>query len=253
MRLRSLVATAIAAVGLAAAAAPSFATPVTFAQFSQTLPGASFTFTNNTTSGNDLKLTANVPVSFKFLVPNGYGPSSTPIAATLTMTGIVSPGVSGNAFTAGGFIFQPFSSITMTFTDIATSSNLLTVVTGTTGTLLGQPNGNSAVLNGDSGGGDTVTFTSDWLLFGATISRDFSLSFSGLNPVLKIQTAAANRHTGKLRTFTAAGTGTFASDPAPSNLVPEPSPALALLFGAAGLGLLFVRNRKIASARPLTA
>jgi len=249
MRLRSLLATAIAAFGLAAVAAPSFATPTTFAQFSQTLPGASFTFTNNTLSGNDLKLTANVPVNFKFLVPNGYGPVSTIIPAQLTMTGIVS----ANAFTAGGFIFQPFSSITMTFTDIATSSNLLTVVSGSTGTLLGQPNGNSAILNADTGGGDTVTFTSDWLFFGSTISRDFSLSFSGLNPVLKIQTAAANRHAGKLRGFTAAGTGTFASDPAPTQGVPEPSPALALLFGAGGLVLLFVRNRKIASVRPLAA
>jgi len=241
MKFRTILATAVAAVGVFAASVPSFAGPVTFAQFSQTNPGASFTFTNNTLSGNDLLLTATVPVDFKYLVPNGYGPVSTVIPASLTMTGVVS----ANAFTSAGFIFQPFSSITMNFTDIATSSNLLTVVTGTTGTLLGQPGSNSAVLNGDTGGGDTVTFTSDWLSFAGVLNEDFSLSFSGLNPTLAIQGAGANVHPGKLRTFTAAGTGTFGVE-TPDRGVPEPSPALALLFGAAGLALLFARNRKLA-------
>jgi len=257
MKMQALFATTIAAFGLAAVSAPSFALPVTFAQFQQDGAGK-FTFTNNSTSPSNLELTASIPVTFDFLVPNGTGlvvpPSSNGIKATLVMTAIAGPVV-----LVGSNVIEPYSSVSMVFTDDEAGAdfgdNLLTVESSTTGTLTSKTNANSASLNGDTGGGDTVVFSSDFLYFGATVERDYDLSFSALNPKMIIApNGSSHRTKGFPETWTANGTGTFASDPAPTlGPAPEPSPALALLIGSAGLGLLFVRNRKIASARPLSA
>jgi hypothetical protein len=257
MKTNTLLATAITALGLAAVSAPSFALPVTFAQFQQS-SNAKFTFTNNSTSPTNLELTATLPVTFDFLVPNLTGlvvpPSTNGIAATLVLTAIAEPAV-----TVGNNVIEEFSSVSMTFTDDEAGAdfgkNLFTVVNTTTGTLTSKTNANSASLNGDSGAGDTVTYTSDFLFFSNTVTRDYDLSFSALNPKMIIATSTASHRTkGFPETFTANGTGTFASDPAPTEFnAPEPSPAIALLIGGAGLALLFVRNRKIASARPISA
>lgn len=253
MKIRSMLSTAIAAVGIAVMAAPTFALPVTFAQFQQGIPGNQFSFTNNSTSPNNLKLTASLPVTFKFLVPNLYGLPNQPIAATLVLTAIANPA----AATFGNNVFQQFSSVSMTFTAVVPvngHNNLLTVVSTSNGELDAKKGANSASLNGDTGSGNTVNFTSDFVFFGATISRDYTLSFTSLTPAFSLATTTANHQTvGYPKSFKAAGTGTFASDPAPNLGTPEPSPALALLLGGAGLTLLFVRNRKIAAARPLAA
>jgi len=253
MKTRSLLATTLAAAGFALMAAPTFATPVTFAQFQQAISGNQFTFTNNTTSPNDLKLTASLPVTFKFLTSNSYGPTNAPIAATMVLTAIANPA----ATTAAGLDIQDFSSVSMTFTavvPIGGHSNLLTLNAATTGAIVGTNNTQSASLNGDTLGGDTVNFSSDFLFFTPSFTdHAYTLSFTSLIPRLLRQPAGnPQRHTGYLESFTAAGTGTFAADPGPDNPVPEPSPAIALFIGA-GLVLLFVRNRKIATARPLAA
>jgi len=248
MKIQTMIATTIVALSLAV---PTFALPVTFAQFDQTHPGQAFTFTNHNGSGTNLELTANVPVEFEFLVPNGTGTlAPTTIQATLVMTAIADPAV-----TVGTNVIEPYSSVSMVFTadtPINGHTNLLTVVSTTTGTLTSKTNANSASLNGDSGAGDTVTFTSDFLNFGSTVTRDYDLSFSSLNPRMSIANGTLGTTAHFPKTFSTSGTGTFGSDPAPTFGTPEPSPALALLIGA-GLTLLFVRNRKIASARPLSA
>jgi len=247
MKVRTLLATTVAALGLAV---PTFALPVTFAQFDQTNPGQSFVFTNNNLSGSNLELTATVPVDFEYLVPNGTGTlAPTTIKATLVMTAIASPAV-----VVGTNVIEPYSSVSMTFTantPIGGKTNLLTVVSTTTGTLTSKLNANSASLNGDSGGGDIVTFTSDFLNFGSTVTRDYDLSFSSLNPHMAIANGSGHTTAHFPVSFTTSGTGTFGSDPAPTFGAPEPSPALALLIGA-GLTLLFVRTRKTA-CRPLNA
>jgi hypothetical protein len=261
MKFRSLIATAVAAVGLSAMAAPSFA--VTFASFQTAVTGTPYTFTNNSTSANNLKLTANFPVTFEFLVPNLYGPPLAPISAQLVITATAGPtpasGVANPAGLPNGTNFiQPFSNVQMSFTAIGgphPGSNLLTLVSGSTGELQGKVNGGRASFGGDTGTGNSVTFTSDFLFFNNTLDRLYDLEFTGINPTLHLATHTSGNHrtTGFPNTFVAAGNGTFDSTPAPNIGTPEPSPALALLFGGAGLVLLFVRNRKTASARPLTA
>jgi hypothetical protein len=256
MKMQALFATTIAALGLAAVAAPSFALPVTFAQFQQD-SAAKFTFTNNSLSSSNLELTATLPVTFDFLVPNLTGlvvpPSTNGIKATLVMTAIAEPAV-----VVSGNVIEDYSSVSMSFTDDVAGAdfgkNLLTVVSTTTGTFTSKTNANSGSLNGDTGGGDTVTFTSDFLYFNATTTRDYDLSFSALNPKMIIATSTASHQTvGYPESWTANGTGTFASSPAPSeNPAPEPSPALALLLGGLGVVLLCVRTRKTA-CHPMNA
>jgi hypothetical protein len=256
MKMQALFATTIAAFGLAAVAAPSFALPVTFAQFQQDGAGT-FVFTNNSSSPDNLELTANIPVTFDFLVPNLTGlvvpPSTNGIKAILVMTAIATPAV-----TVGSNVIEAYSSVSMAFTDDEAGAdfgtNLLTVESSTTGTFTSKTNSNSGSLNGDTGGGDTVDFTSDYLFFEDTIERDYDLSFSALNPKLLIAPNTTGGKTiGYPESFTANGTGTFASDPAPSETpAPEPSPALALLLGGLGVVLLCVRTRKTA-CRPMNA
>jgi hypothetical protein len=251
MKIRTILSTAVAVVGFAAMAVPTFA--VTFASF-PAVAGHPFTFTNNSTSPNNLKLTANVPVTFQFLVPNLYGAPNTPIAAQLVLTAVATSPQSGTLPN----IDQTFSSVSMTFTAIGgphPGSNLLTLVSTSTGDLTGKVGGSKASFGGDTGTGDTVDFTSDFLFFNSTTTRDYDIELTTVFPTLGIGSHTSGNHqtTGFPKTFTATGGGSFDSNPAPNIGVPEPSPAIALLLGGAGLALLFVRNRKIATARPMAA
>jgi len=248
MKIRTLIATA----AIALCAVPSFAVPTTFAQFQQASSGNQFTFTNNSTSPTNLELTASLPVNFEFLVPNLYGAANTPIAATLTLTGTANPA----ATTSGANVFQEFSTVTMTFTadtPVDGHSNLLTLESSSNGELDAKKNASSASLNGDTGSGSVVDFSSDFVFFNLTTERAYDLSFTSLSVPFTLATTTTGHQTvGFPKTFTAAGTGTFASDPAPNIGVPEPSPAIALLLGGAGLALLFARTRKTAF-RPMNA
>jgi len=250
MKIRTLV--AIAAVGLAAASAPTFA--VTFANFTQqvTDPQTPFVFTNASTGSGFL--TQSIPVDFTFEIPNGTG-LETPIQATMVLTAVAVP---GGYYTAGPFVGQTFSSLTATFTATSgpfTGDNLLTVnstalVQGLTGVPVNPPNHGTAGLSADTGAGDTVTYSSDFLNFAGGADNSYSFEFTSLTQKLAKQLAATGKMPNVLKSFDANGTGSFTSDPTPTFGVPEPNPALALLIGAAGLGLLFVRNRKTAVARP---
>jgi hypothetical protein len=59
-----------------------------------------------------------------------------------------------------------------------------------------------------------VTFSSDFLTFANTTERNFALSFSNITPQLSLGPG------GFFDSFTAAGTGTFASSPRPLALAP---------------------------------
>lgn len=240
MKLRTLLATTIAALGLAAAM-PTYAT--TFAQFDQDGAGT-FTFTNNSTKSTNLELTADIPVAFEYLVPNGTGiEAPTTIKATLVMTAIAAP-----AQTIGSTVIESYTSVSMVFTadtPIHGFSNLLTLTPATTGNFVSETNSSDATMQASTSGGDTVVFTSDFLNFAGGANLGYALSFSNLNPLLKIATTTAGHQTKKYPvTFSANGTGTFNSQPPPTFGTPEPSPVLALLVGAIGLVLLSVRNRK---------
>lgn len=70
--------------------------------------------------------------------------------------------------------------------------------------------------------------TSDFVSFAATTQRDYSLSLNAVTQPIATSS-------GYLRSFTADGTGTFASDPAPFANVPEPASVALLLLGCVAL------------------
>lgn len=221
---------------------------VTFAQFNQTGFGQDFVFTNNTTSGDFATIPGGSPVSFTFnpgivgLPPSLLGPQSARIFITTTTTQVGSLG--------GGNTTQPLNqTVTVQVvrdtpappgTGGGSRTNLLTAVfspnTNTPG-IVGTTGGNSATLNATTPD-HNVTFTSNFLLFTSTTQRNLALSFSSVNPGMTLGAG------GFLQNVTAAGTGTFASNPLPA--YPGPTAAAVSVSGrvstASGRGL---RNAEV--------
>jgi hypothetical protein len=87
-----------------------------------------------------------------------------------------------------------------------------------------------------------VSFSSDFLDFSNTTQRDIGLSFSSILPGLSI---GAN---GFFNNFTAAGTGTFSSNPVPM-FIPEPSTYLMMGVALVGMFGFAVRRRRLVPIR----
>ncbi len=238
---------AAAAIALGAGAAQ--ATPVTFAQFTG---GAAqnFAFTNTGSGASLTALAAGSPVTFTYqsFALAGLDPSLTgPLAATLTMTANAAPGATQDA---NGQDRQRFTSATLQFTldtPMRNGSNLLTATIQPFGahgpSLQGDDGGNAASFQGGSAN-FSVVFQSDFLDFSQTILRDYALSFTGLNPMLFLDTANGAQF---LSNFTADGTGTFDSDPPPTVVfaVAEPGSMALMAFGLVGGAVV---RRKIVPA-----
>src|SRR5579871_364609 len=179
----------------------------TFAQFRETTPSVnafSFTDTGPTSSFH----VVNIPVEFSYGVNNGYNGTSTDnIDATLSFDATVNGKPTGSG--TGPFI-QKFVDVNMVFTadtPVNGMTNLLSVDGSSTLTFFGK--GNSASTDAATDGGDIVHFSSDFLNFTQTSTQDYALSFSSLQPTLSLDL------NGWLNSFTASGTGTFASSPPP--------------------------------------
>ena len=246
----SLLAGAAALALLSASHVGASAQTTTFGQFFQKSQGNQFSFVNNGNASTFFSGTgpsaSAIPVTFTYLVSNGYGGISTPIAANLLLSASVS-GPAGSATIFGSTFFsQPLTNINLSFTAITPilgKTNLLSIVsnpTPTTGAITGIRGGGTANENSDTLTANTVTFTSDFLDFSQTVDRNSALSFTSVTPTLFMN---AN---GFLNSFTASGTGTFASGGSPIriNAVPEPG-VTALLGGLGVVGTVFgVRRRK---------
>ncbi|MCD9187283.1 MAG: carboxypeptidase-like regulatory domain-containing protein [Pyrinomonadaceae bacterium] len=93
-----------------------------------------------------------------------------------------------------------------------TLTNLLTAVVtppvGSSPSLSGDDAGNSAAFTASTPE-QAVAYSSDFIGFISTNSRNLGLSFSSINPLFSIGAGSF------LNSFTAAGTGTFASNPVP--------------------------------------
>lgn len=210
---------------------------VTFAQFVERNGTQDFVFTNNGGSSATFQTVTNgSPVSF-FFFPNISGlPAELqgPQNATLVMTSNITQAASLN----GGVINQPMDQVTTItiFRDTPASvgsgsrRNLLSIsfspnldvpqLTGTNG-------GNSATFSATTSPlspNQNVVFTSDFLRFDMTTQRNLAFSFSSVLPSLAIGNG------GFLQSFTAAGSGTFASD-TPPVFNPPPTAATATVSG----------------------
>ena len=194
---------------------------VTFAQFSQVDPSVNaFVFTN---SGSGASFTASVPVNITFAGSAAVfsGPATLTFSGSTSQPATVVSSNNPNNPTATRTI-QPFNqTVTISFT--RSGINLLTaIVTPLTSSpdLSGDtnPNENGAAGFSAATSNQSVVYTSSILNFSNTESRNLALSFSSISPNF------LRNPEGFLNSFTAAGTGTFASCPGP--LPPSAAPAM---------------------------
>ena len=190
----------------------------TFAQFTERIGGQDFVFTNRGANASFETVAGGSPVSFTYLNVAGLpaelqGPQN---AREFVVASTTAPATT----TAGNRTIQPFNS---TFTieilrDVPFNgnNNLLTATI--------SPNTTPPDLSGDQGAQSAgftastpvqnVLFTSSFISFAGSTSRDLGLTFSSVQPVYSLGTTF-------LSSFTAAGAGTFATNQLPTfQLVP---------------------------------
>jgi hypothetical protein len=212
---RRLAAAALAGLLTMAATARARAGLTQFAGFDQT-SGNPFTFTFK---GPGASFSGTAPVDFQFY--NAPGAPAGGQAATLTLTSTaVTP-----ASAIGRLLEQPVDgpSNVMKFTRNSDSKNLLTVTFR--GEIYGTSGARPAGFSADTAVGDLVTFTSDFLSFNGSTSRDFLINLPSVTPVLSLDCD------GFLRNFCSDIHGMLPADHL--SAVPE-SGSLALLAGGFG-------------------
>ncbi|WP_395088069.1 hypothetical protein [Armatimonas sp.] len=211
----------------------------TFANFTQAGGTRPYTFTN-AGSLSTFNLTAPQAINFYYQVNNEYNGIgfATVIPATMTLTSSV--GAPGEDL-GGGTLRQSMTNITMVFTantPVNGKSELLRMVAnsgGNAGRLGGRLSGDDGSTNPSLSGsqngvlGDLVTMSSDFVHFDNTTRRDYSLTFSAATPDF------SRNGNSYINSFTADGTGTFASNPAPFALIPEPASLVFVLLGGIAL------------------
>lgn len=260
--LKGIAATAVLTAGLFAAT-PSAAAITTFASFSPIGTGANLYFDNDGTNGANgtggslytiatpaTKTAGSVNVKFSFLQA-AINPYVNDVTAKFTLLAsvantpaqtngagpvfLVQPGLTGS------FSFLSTAPITIGSTTYAAGANLLSGVFNQ-GVIFGQRLGTSGSFSAASSSGATITYTSDFLTFGATVARDFSISLTSINAALQALPAGSTP-TRALRTFKAVAGGTFSTDPAPG--VPEPQVWGLMIVGFGLVGLQVRRRRNV--------
>lgn len=193
---------------------------VTFGQFIQRNGTQDFVFTNNTTSASLTTIANGSPVIFTYQNINNLpaelqGPQLARIVVTSNTT---TPAT--QTPTNPPRNLQQFDStvVVRIIRDVAAQSgtgtrrDLLTAIITPNGaafsSLVGDDLSDAAAYTASSAR-QTVVYTSSFLGFPPASQNNLGLSFSSVNPLLSIGAG------GFLNNFTAAGTGTFAADPAP--------------------------------------
>ncbi|MCC7309500.1 MAG: carboxypeptidase regulatory-like domain-containing protein [Acidobacteria bacterium] len=201
-------------------AVPALGQTVTFAQFFEQNGTQDFVWTNNGgISGTFANVPGGSPIFFTYQNISG-------LPAELQGIQIAHMSVTTTAFLAGSVsgpnLTQPLDQvITIDITRDTPASpgtgggnrtRLLRVVISpaiNNPGLVGNNGGNSATLSATTPD-HIVTFSSHFLSFGATTDRNMALSFSSVTPAVSLGAGSF------LQSVTAAGSGTFASNPVPT-------------------------------------
>jgi PEP-CTERM motif len=212
----------------------------------------------------------SIPVLFNLIgIPNSQLPADLQGSQAAHMTFSIT--TTQHVAAAGNFLQQNlFSQLangspnygTITFTRDTPDgeihqTNLLTVsFSSVSGGLVGIKNGQTATLSADNTTGgngelDFVQFSSAYLNFSSGADENLAFSFTSANPCFSMAknvtknsrggcTTSGSEVLNFLHSFTAAGTGSFASDPAPESIfaVPEPATFSLLFLGAPLIGLV---------------
>jgi hypothetical protein len=209
----------------------SWGSPVTFAQFLEPGGTQDYTLTN---TGSSNVLHGSSTINFFYENISGTLPPELQglVHATLTIdaTSTVMDLVSGGNISESGFS-GTFSILDNSM--VNGQNNLLSGSFSTLATISGTNNGTSANFGDSTPPLTEVTFNSAFINFGATpLTEAFAISFSSVTPSL------ANGTNNFLAAFSAAGSGTFSADPAPSSVnTPEPVSMLSMGLGLLALGL----------------
>jgi hypothetical protein len=236
-------------------AAPAQAAITTFGT---SAPGATLRFQNGAGSGSIFSVasagdttagSANVGFSYNNTSIDSFV-TSQPSTFTLNATTTNGAEVAGPFFIlrgfSGSFSFTNNAPIQIGGTFYAAGSNLLSA-TFTNANIFGLDGGTTTSFTSTNFG--TVDFTSDFVDFGDTTTRQFAFSLPSVSPALDINGQ------GNLESFAGGTTGSFSSDPAPTPTfavaaVPEPATWAMMIagFGMAGLGLRRATKRPAAAA-----
>jgi hypothetical protein len=245
----------------AAPAARAAILPVTFAQAMESSDTANpniFAYNNNG-MGSDAELGTSlggalgvaVPINFTFLAGAGSLPMDLTGVQDATISMTSSTLSTATTAFGGTFADQPITgggsvidTIKITRTSAAgegagSRMNLLTVTF--TGNLDGAIGGTTPSLNADSGLGNTVIYSSDFLSFAQSTEEDFNLAFSSWDPLVTPPSGLGINSDNYFNSATAAGTGTFDFAGA-ATVIPEPGALPALILG--GLVLMAGRRRR---------
>lgn len=193
---------------------------VTFGQFIQRNGSQDFVLTNNTTSADFNTIPNGSPIFFTYqnvanLPAVLQGPQLAHIyitANTTTPAFQIAADPPRNVQQFNGTFTIRIIRDTVAGVGTGTQRNLLTAVItpdGTTKSSLAGDDLTDAAAYTASSARQTVIYTSDFLGFVPNSTNNLGLSFSSVFPLLSIGAG------GFLNSFTAAGTGTFASNPAP--------------------------------------
>ena len=201
----------------------------TFAQFFERFGTQDFVFTNSTTSADFNTVGGGSQIFFLYqnlpaLHSSLQGIQNASMVITTTTT---QPATGGPPFT------QPLNQqvtvqiIRDTPAPVGvgrnTRTNLLTAVFLPSTSTPGITGSNNSATLSVTTPDQNIIFTSDFLLFHQTTSRNLALSFSSVSPALALGAGSF------LQSFTAAGSGTFASNPLPT--LPSPTAAPVSLSG----------------------
>jgi len=241
-RLPLLIAAAAMAVAIGGAKVPAYAGSGTFAEYDQSSTGNAYQFFNKTGAFDSIS-SANTPgptpVNFEFLVHTSFGPANTQIAATLTMVGTTTSGITN----VGTTLNQPIDSLSYLFKTVGPNPVTLLTVTIENTTLSGQRGGSAASLYANQGisngtGVTSITYASTFVNFTGTGKNNASMNFTGLGNF-------SSGSNGFLNNFKAGGGGSFAASHA-GGTGPVPEAGTVVSFGLLlGMGALFLfkRNR----------
>jgi hypothetical protein len=235
-------------------AAPASAVVVTFASFSPVSSTRNIRYIANTGASrvNDGRLitatgstTVATPMDMRFsFILDGADPQLFNVLTSFTLDAVLPRGhtmpLSGafdiSGFT-GTFSFLTKQALTINGETYAAGSNLLSGQFGGAN-IAGVVASSSGSVFAATEGGDSLTFTSDFVYFRDMYNADFSFALTSVNPLF------SRSGIGTLGSFRSVISGQFSADPPPRTVVPEPETWAMLVLGFGLVGVAARRRRQ---------